>query len=166
MKKEVKILVAEDNEGHASLIRKSLKRSGITNPIIEFKDGQQVLDFLFGNKSSSHPEDIRSYLLLLDLNMPRVDGEEVLRQLKTDEELKKMSVIIVTNNADPQVVEKCHRLGCSNYITKPVAYDNFVEAIRKLGYFLMIVEVPPLRCGPGTETGETVIPAKIAVTGE
>lgn len=145
MRKEVKILIVEDDEGHVVLIRKNLQRAGITNPMIEFNNGREVLDFLFENKTNSKPEDSRAYLLLLDLHMPGISGEEVLQRLKADEELKKISVIIITNNNDPKEVEKCHQLGCSNYISKPVIYDRFVDAIKKLGLFLMIVEVPTIK---------------------
>jgi CheY-like chemotaxis protein len=145
MNKEVKILVAEDNDGHASLICKNLRRVGIINPIIEFKDGQEVLDFLFGNKEQLDKENDKSYLLLLDLRMPRVDGMEVLRQIKADKELKKISVIIISTIVDPSEIEKCHQLGCSNYITKPIVYEDFVGTIKKLGFFLTIVEVPTIK---------------------
>ena len=107
MRKEVNILIVEDDEGHAVLIRKNLKRAGITNPIIEFKNGQEVLDFLFARKagmSGKNNNDVKSYLLLLDLGIPLVDGQEVLRRIKADEELKKISVIIITNNADPRLL--------------------------------------------------------------
>ncbi len=153
MKKEVKILIAEDNEGHASLICKNLRRVNIINPIIEFKDGQEVLDFLFGNNEQLNWEETESYLLLLDLRMPRVDGIEVLRLIKADEELKKMSVIIITSTDDPSEIEKCHRLGCSNYIMKPINYEDFVETIKKLGLFLMIVEVPTIKYIPRMKNG-------------
>jgi CheY-like chemotaxis protein len=82
------------------------------------------------------------YLLLLDIKMPEVNGVEVLRQLKADPGLKKMPVIMVTTTDDPQDVDRCHELGCSSYVTKPVDYGQFVEAIRRLGLYLLIVEVP------------------------
>lgn len=144
VKKEVNILIAEDDMGHAALIRKNLERSGLTNPIIHFRDGQEVLDFLFFTGTPPHRESGVSYLLLLDIRMPKVDGVEVLRQVKTDPELRKMPVIMITTTDDPREVEKCHQYGCSNYLTKPVDYGKFVESIKKLGYFLMVVEVPTL----------------------
>ena len=144
MKKEVKILVAEDNDDHASLICKNLRRVGIINPIIEFKDGQEVLDFLFENKGQLDWENDESFLLLLDLRMPRVNGVEVLRQIKSDKELKQVSVIIITAADDPTEIEKCFQLGCSNTITKPIVYEDFVGMIKKLGFFLTIVDVPTI----------------------
>ncbi len=147
MKKEVNILIAEDDMGHTALIRKNLVRSGITNSIIHFKDGQEILDFLFKTGGKPHRESGISYLLLLDIRMPKVDGVEVLRRLKEDKELKKIPVIMITTTDDPREVEKCHEFGCSNYITKPVDYEKFVESIKKLGYFLMVVEIPAINGG-------------------
>jgi len=142
MKKELKIILAEDDEGHATLIKRNLKRSGLLNDIIHLKDGQEVLDYLFDKKQEKDRiKDIAS-LLLLDIKMPRVDGIEVLRRVKEDEKLKKMPVIMITTTDDPREIDKCHELGCSNYITKPIDYDKFVAAIRQLGLFLLIVDIP------------------------
>jgi CheY-like chemotaxis protein len=156
MKKEVKILIAEDNNGHASLIRKNLRQVGIRNPINEFKDGQEILDFLFGNNKplNCNREETESYLLLLNLKIPQIDGVEVLRRIKADEELKKISVIIITSTNDPSEVENCHRLGCSNYITKPIDYEDFADTIKKLGFFLLIVEMPTIKHIPNTKNRE------------
>lgn len=138
MKKELTILLAEDDQGHATLIKRNLKRSGLLNEIIHFMDGQDTLDFL---RQKVIEKDIPS-LLLLDIKMPKVDGIEVLRQVKDDPKLRKMPVIMITTTDDPREIDKCHELGCSNYIKKPIDYGNFVDAIRKLGLFLLIVEVP------------------------
>lgn len=134
--------MAEDDEGHSALIKKNLKRAGIENEIIHFKDGQGTLDFLFNKKNGRKLK--MAYLLLLDIRMPKVDGVEVLRQVKADNELKKMPVIIITTTDDPREVSRCHELGCSNYVTKPIDYDKFMDAIRQLGLFLLVVEVPIL----------------------
>jgi len=144
MKREVVIVIAEDDEGHATLIRKNLKRSGITNRILWLKDGQETLDFFFARGDGPHRETGTPYLLLLDLRMPKFDGVEVIRQLKRDSELRKIPIIVITTTDDPREVENCHSLGCSNYITKPIDYDKFVVAIRQLGLFLMVVEVPDI----------------------
>jgi CheY-like chemotaxis protein len=144
MKKEVVILIAEDDEGHATLIQRNLARAGITNEMIHFKDGQEALDFLFRRGKERTRQTGVSYLLLLDIRMPKVDGVEVLRQLKQDSELRKLPVIMVTTTDDPVEVDRCHEIGCSNYISKPVDYEKFVEAIRQLGLFLSVVEVPKI----------------------
>ena len=142
MKKEVIIVIAEDDDGHATLIEKNLKRAGILNEIIRFKDGQETLDYLFQKGKGARRENNKALMLLLDIRMPKVDGVEVLREVKADKELRKIPVIMITTTDDPREVENCHALGCSNYVTKPIDYDKFVEAIRQLGLFLLVVEVP------------------------
>lgn len=142
MKKEVVIIIAEDDDGHAELIKKNLKRSGIANQFLRFKDGEETLNFFLRKGIGPHRKKKTPYLLLLDIRMPKVDGIDILRQIKKDSELCKMPVIIITTTDDPREVENCHYLGCNNYITKPVNYDKFVESIRRLGYFLMVVEIP------------------------
>ena len=82
------------------------------------------------------------YILLLDIRMPKTDGVEVLRQVKEDENLRKIPVIMVTTTDDPREIDRCHALGCSNYITKPIDSEQFMRAIHQLGLFLMVVEVP------------------------
>lgn len=147
MKKEAVIIIAEDDGGHAELIRKNLKRAGMINEIIHFKDGQETLDFLFRKGKGPHRKKDMGYLLLLDIRMPKVDGVDVLQQLKQDNELRKMPVIMITTTDDPREVEKCHAIGCSHYLTKPVDYDKFVEAVKQLGLFLLVVEVPNINSG-------------------
>jgi len=144
MNNEVTILIAEDDDGHAELIRKNLSRSGIANAIIHFKDGQKVTDFLFRKGSGPHREPGKAYVLLLDIRMPKMDGIEVLEHLKADSELCKIPVIMITTTDDPREVAHCHSLGCNSYITKPVEYDSFVNAIRQLGMFLIVVQVPTI----------------------
>lgn len=144
MNEQVVILIAEDDMGHASLIQKNLKRAGITNQIIHFKDGQEALDFLFGMGEGPRRVDGTPYLLLLDIRMPRVDGVQVLERIKGDRVLKKMPVIMLTTTDDPREIDKCHALGCSHYITKPIDYDRFVSTIRELGLFLAVIQVPTI----------------------
>jgi CheY-like chemotaxis protein len=144
MNKEITILLAEDDMGHATLIKRNLKRAGISNEIIHFKDGEEALNFLFRRTQGPGLAHGKPYLLLLDIRMPKVDGVEVLRQVKEDRELKKMPVIMLTTTDDPREVERCHMLGCSSYIAKPVNYAKFVEAVRQLGLFLAVVEIPTI----------------------
>ena len=142
---EVVILIAEDDEGHASLIKKNLKRSGISNQIIRFKNGQETLDFLFQEGRLHRRVQDSKFVLLLDIHMPLVDGVQVLRQIKEDPELAKIPVTMLTTTDDPREVKECFRLGCNNYIAKPVDYDKFVDVIKQLGLFLMVVEVPEIK---------------------
>jgi CheY-like chemotaxis protein len=136
------IVMAEDDEGHASLIKRNLKRAGVVNEVVHVKDGQEALDFIrcqgnYANRLTNGP-----LLVLLDINMPKVDGVEALRQIKADKNTAKYPVIMLTTTDDPREVDKCYKLGCSVYITKPVEYEEFVEATRRLGLFLQIVKAP------------------------
>ncbi len=142
MHKEVVILVADDDAGHARLIEKNLARAGLKNEVLRFEDGQEILDFLFGWGVVRKHTPETSYLLLLDIRMPKVDGVEVLRQVKGHAELRKIPVVMLTTTDDPREVERCHALGCSNYIVKPVDYEKFAEVIKQLGLFITLVEIP------------------------
>jgi CheY-like chemotaxis protein len=142
--KEVVILVADDDAGHVRLIEKNLGRAGLHNAILRFHDGQAVLDFLFRRAVGAVREPDTPYLLLLDIRMPKVDGIEVLRQIKGNAELRKMPVLMLTTTDDPREVERCHALGCNNYLVKPVDYEKFAEAIQQLGLFVSLVQVPEL----------------------
>lgn len=143
MTDDVVILIAEDDEGHFSLIKKNLMRAGIGNEIVRFNDGQETLDYLFGDNGEG-VEDRGAYLLILDIRLPKVDGIKVLERMRQNERLRRIPVIILTATGDPAEVERCHRLGCSIYIVKPVEHDDFVDAIGKVGLFLSIVSVPQI----------------------
>ena len=144
MHTDVIILVAEDDEGHANLIQKNLKRAGIVNEVLLFIDGQEIINFLFRKGDGPHRKSGEAYILLLDIRMPKIDGVQVLEQIKTDPSLKKLPVIMITTTDDPREIGNCHEMGCSSYITKPIDYDNFVNAIRQLGLFLSVVQVPTI----------------------
>jgi CheY-like chemotaxis protein len=136
------ILLAEDDDGHASLVSRNLKRAGIVNEIRHVHDGQEALDYLFCEGTFAERAPNGPILLLLDLKMPRVDGIEVLRRVKESDATARIPVIVLTTTDDPREVQRCYELGCSVYVTKPVLYEDFIEAIRRLGLFLSIVTVP------------------------
>lgn len=127
------ILMAEDDIGHARLIRKHIDRAGIGSELIHFKDGQAVMDFL--RRPDQSPPD-RPYLLLLDIRMPKLDGIEVLEMVKQDEKLKSIPVIMLTTTNDPATVKRCYDLGCANYIVKPTSVGQFAKVITDLGKLL------------------------------
>lgn len=137
------ILIVEDDEGHALLVRESLEEAGLSNHIIHFRDGQAVLDFLFRKGPQPHMEKGLPYLVLLDIRMPKIDGVEVLRQIKAETCLSKLPIIMLTTTDDPREVARCHDLGCSVYLQKPVQYEKFAEAIRRLGLFITLLLIPP-----------------------
>jgi CheY-like chemotaxis protein len=148
MTEEVVIIIAEDDAGHARLIQKNLGRVGLHNPIQFFENGQDVLDFLFRRGPGLHRKTDTAYLLMLDIRMPKVDGVEALRQIKEDPFLRKLPVIMLTTTDDPREIERCHLLGCNSYIVKPVDYDKFAEAIKQLGLFVSLVQVPEINGQP------------------
>ena len=139
---EVTILLVEDDPGHARLIEKNLRRSNIGNEIVVLSDGQQALDYLFGKGEYAGGGAATPMLVLLDLNLPVLDGYQVLDRMKADERTRRIPVIILTTTDDEREVSRCYELGCSVYITKPVDYEQFTEAIRKLGLFLSVVTIP------------------------
>jgi CheY-like chemotaxis protein len=136
----VNIILVEDDDGHATLIEKNLRRAGFTNQFKRCRDGQEALDYF--HKEGGCPED-ESCLVLLDIKMPRVDGIEVLRQMKADLRTAATPIIMLTTTDDPREVERCYQLGCNVYVTKPVEYESFLEAIKRLGLFLQVVKLPP-----------------------
>jgi CheY-like chemotaxis protein len=138
----VTILLVEDDPGHARLIEKNLRRSNITNDIVVFNDGRQALSYLFKEEKYSRSNHASPLLVLLDLNLPGLDGYQVLQRMKEDERTKHIPVIILTTTDDSREVARCYDLGCNVYVTKPVDYEHFSEAIRKIGLFLSVVTVP------------------------
>ena len=146
MKKDAVILIAEDDAGHFELVKRNLWRSCIDNEILHFKDGQETLDFLFKSGNGMKLEENRSYVLLLDIRMPKVDGREVLRRIKADEGLRKIPVIMLTTTDNGNEIDLCYEMGCSFYMVKPADYNKFMAAVENLGTFLSLekVTVPPI----------------------
>lgn len=136
------ILLAEDDDGHANLIRRNLKRAGVINEVVRVRDGQEALDYLGEIRHQVAQGSQTPLLILLDINMPRVSGLEVLRHVKNDPRTSLIPVIMLTTTDDPREVHRCYESGCSVYLTKPVQYDQFVEAIKRLGLFLEIIKAP------------------------
>lgn len=139
---EVTILLVEDDPGHARLIQKNLRRANINNEIVALTDGQQAVDYLFSQGPYAGQKRPSPLLVLLDLNMPVLDGYQVLERMKANEQTKRIPVVILTTTDDTREVERCYNLGCNVYITKPVDYEQFAEAIHKIGLFLSVVTIP------------------------
>ncbi len=138
----VTILLVEDDPGHALLIEKNLRRAGVSNTIIKLDDGQKAVDFLFKEGVYADDPSPAPFLVLLDLNLPILDGYQVLQRIKANEKTKRIPVVMLTTTDNPQEIARCYELGCNIYVTKPVEYDDFSEAIRNLGLFLCIVKIP------------------------
>ena len=141
MKKETNILVAENNKEHFELIRENLLRAGVRNEMLNFTDGQDILDFLLNlDKKPEGQHYCHDYILFLNLDLPKVDGLKVLKKIKKNMKLKKIPVIIITAIDDARTFEKCYNLGCSTYIVKPTERHDFEETIQKIGSFILFVE--------------------------
>ncbi|MEE9464593.1 MAG: response regulator [Candidatus Neomarinimicrobiota bacterium] len=144
MKDDVIILLAEDDLGHAQLVTRNLRGAGVRNKIQEFRNGQLLMEFLERKGPGPTRQAGTSYLLLLDIQMPKMNGIEVLERLKQDPELQKIPVVVLTTTDNPDEIVQCHRLGCSNYLVKPVDYNQFVVKVKQLGLFISMLEVPPI----------------------
>ena len=142
MNKPVTIIMIEDDEGHARLIEKNIRRAGVNNEIIPFANGTDALAYLFGPDGSGSAGSGRQLLILLDLNLPDMTGIDILRRVKENKYLKCAPVVVLTTTDDSQEIKRCYELGCNVYITKPVNYESFATAIRQLGLFFSVIQVP------------------------
>jgi CheY-like chemotaxis protein len=138
----VSIVMVEDDEGHATLIEKNIRRAGVNNQVIPFRDGSAALDFLFGPDGSGTAHAGNSLLILLDLNLPDMSGVDILAKIKANEHLKRAPVVVLTTTDDQREIQRCYDLGANVYITKPVDYEGFANAIRQLGLFFSVMQVP------------------------
>jgi len=135
----VTFVLIEDDPGHARLIEKNVRRAGVANPLVHFADGTSALEWLFGPEGS---ERRGAVLVLLDLNLPDMSGLDILARIKADEVMHRAPVIVLTTTDDQREIQRCYDLGCNVYITKPVEYEGFATAIRQLGLFLAVMQVP------------------------
>ena len=142
--KEKAILLVEDNPDDVELTMRALKRNNISNEIIVARDGVEALARLFGTgKESTFDAPELPQVVLLDLKLPRLDGLEVLRRIRTDERTRFLPVVILTSSLEEQDLIKGYSLGANSYIRKPVDFEQFTEAVRQLGlYWLLLNEVP------------------------
>ena len=127
----------------ARLIERNIRRSGVNNEIIPFTNGTEAVRHLFGSDGTGVNHKGRALLILLDLNLPDMTGIEILRQIKDNNHLKATPVVVLTTTDDSQEIKRCYELGCNVYITKPVNYESFANAIRQLGLFFSVIQVPP-----------------------
>jgi CheY-like chemotaxis protein len=143
MSKPVTIIMIEDDEGHARLIERNIRRSGVNNEVLPFTNGTAALRYLFGSDGSGRDHKGQALLILLDLNLPDMIGTDILRKVKENKYLKSTPVVVLTTTDDSVEIKRCYELGCNVYITKPVNYENFANAIRQLGLFFSVIQVPP-----------------------
>ena len=140
----VEILLIEDNEHDAEMTIRALKKNRITNGVVHLKDGAQALDFLFGNgEFAGRNVNEKPKVILLDLKMPKVDGIEVLQQIKSNELTKKIPVVVLTSSKENPDIDRCYALGANSYIVKPVDFYGFMEAISRSGMYWVMLNHPP-----------------------
>lgn len=140
--KPVSIVMIEDDEGHARLIEKNIRRAGVNNEIIPFTNGTEALAYLFGADGSGMVSSGRQLLILLDLNLPDMGGVDILEKVKGNVHTKRSPVVVLTTTDDSREIQRCYDLGANVYITKPVNYEGFANAIRQLGLFFSVMQVP------------------------
>jgi CheY-like chemotaxis protein len=138
----VSIVMIEDDEGHARLIERNIRRAGVNNEIVPFQNGTSALEYLFGPDGSGQASARRHLLILLDLNLPDMTGLDILEKVKANPHTRRSPVVVLTTTDDSQEIQRCYDLGANVYITKPVNYDGFANAIRQLGLFFSVMEVP------------------------
>lgn len=138
------ILLVEDNPDDEALTLRAFRKNNIKNDIVVARDGVEALDYLFATGSHADREAGNPQVILLDLKLPRVDGLEVLRRLRSDERTKLIPVVILTSSREEQDLVDGYSLGCNSYVRKPVNFDEFMEAARQLGmYWLLLNEASP-----------------------
>jgi len=144
MMEEIGVLLIEDNEADAEMTIRALKKHSLANRILHLKDGVQALDFLFaeGEYSGRRVENTPK-IILLDLKMPKVNGKEVLKKIKSDPRTNKIPIVILTSSKEDLDIQQCYDFGANGYVVKPVEFDLFHKVISELGAYWMIVNQPP-----------------------
>ena len=142
MNDRVTIAMIEDDEGHARLIEKNLRRAGVPNEIVALPDGAGAIAFLFGPDGTGLVNKGRPMLILLDLNLPDMSGVDILKRVKQNQHLRLLPVVVLTTTDDKNEIQRCYDLGCNAYITKPVDYEKFANAIQQLGLFMYVMQIP------------------------
>ncbi|MBI2254635.1 MAG: response regulator [Proteobacteria bacterium] len=139
----ISIVMIEDDEGHARLIEKNIRRAGVANEIMPFANGGDALDFIVAQHQDSQSNNDRRMLILLDLNLPDVSGLDVLAKIKATDSTRQIPIIVLTTTDDKLEIQRCYELGCNAYIKKPLEYESFANSVRQLGLFFSIIELPP-----------------------
>lgn len=141
---QIEILLVEDNAADAEMAMRALKKGGLANSLLWVKDGQQALDYLFQKGEYAGRPRQQPKLVLLDLKMPRVDGIEVLREMRSAEATRRVPVVIMTSSQEESDLTRSYDLGVNSYVVKPVDFTAMTEVVRQAGYYwLAINQVPP-----------------------
>jgi two-component system response regulator len=140
----VEIILVEDNPNDAEMTIRALKKNHLANNLVHLSNGADALDFIFGvGTFTGRDINIKPKLILLDIKMPRVDGIDVLRKVKSDEKTKEIPIVMLTSSQEDPDIQTCYRLGANSYIVKPVEFDNFIKAVADLGLYWMVLNHAP-----------------------
>lgn len=140
----IEVLLVEDNPTDEELTLRAFRKNNFANEVKVVRDGEEALDYIFCTQEYSE-RDIRQQprLILLDLKLPKVDGMEVLQRIRADERTHKIPVVMLTSSREEQDVIRSYDLGVNSYIVKPVDFEQFTEAVRQLGFYWLLLNVPP-----------------------
>ncbi len=139
----VEVLLVEDNPNDVELTLHAFRKHNLANRIHIVRDGAEALDFLFCRGPYQDRDPVIPKVILLDLKLPKVDGLEVLRQLRADERTRLMPVVVMTSSRQENDVVEAYKLGINSYIVKPVDFDQFTESVRQIGYYWLLLNQPP-----------------------
>jgi CheY-like chemotaxis protein len=143
---EVEILIVEDNPNDAEMALRALKKNNLTNNVLVVEDGEEAIDFIFcRGKYSKRIKEAVPRVILLDLKLPKVNGLEVLKEIKSNPETKVIPVIVLTSSKEESDIVESYKLGVNSYIVKPVDFDKFVDAVRDLGLYWLLLNEPPIK---------------------
>src|SRR5690606_10573447 len=140
---EIEILLVEDNMDDANLAIRALRKNNLANQLFHVKDGVEALDFIYGKGKFSRPGIIKPKLILLDVKMPKIDGKEVLKKLKSDVLTKDIPIVMLTSSKEDPDIKACYELGANSYIVKPVEFDEFQKTVSELGMYWLMINQPP-----------------------
>lgn len=143
----VEILLVEDNPNDVELEMRAFKKHNLANKVFVVKDGAEALDYLFGRGAyADRDTSLNPKVILLDLKLPKVDGLEVLRQIKSDERTKTIPVVVLTSSKEERDLTESYKLGVNSYVAKPIKFDEFVQAVAEMGlYWLLLNKLPPTK---------------------
>lgn len=136
--RQIEILLIEDNLDDAELAIRALKKKNLANNLLHISDSEEALEYLFGEDNNKYPK-----LILLDLKMPKIDGIQVLKRIKSDPEKKVIPVVMLTSSKEEKDIVESYNLGVNAYIVKPVQFDKFIEVVDQLGMFWLLINQPP-----------------------
>ena len=137
------IMIVEDSDDDYETTELALKESNLANPLVRCEDGQQALDYLYAEGEYAQQSPPKPGIILLDLNMPGIDGRKVLNKIKQDAQLKEIPVVVLTTSADERDIDDCYKIGANTYIQKPVNLDGFIQAIKRLKEYWFEIAILP-----------------------